>query len=315
MPKISVVMPTYNAGQYLREAIDSILGQTFEDFEFLIVDDNSTDNTLEIIGSYKDSRIKLINGPRRGLSAALNYGIDLSGGEYIARMDADDIALPLRFEKQVEFMDKHPKYGVCGVRAQHFSGKYELGLYGARHVERPGLIDQLVCSVVLHSAVMFRKETLLHYGLRYDEDYLTCEDQELWSRALRYTEFYNIQEPLMRRRKNLKGASTVKAKEGEESFAKIKLSILSYLFPSATFNKENLDEHIAEIIEVFMRNEPREKTDDIIKLLNMKASVITPPPGFKSKYVMPVVNVLLPKSSARRELIRRIYYKLRGGKL
>ena len=115
MPVVSVLMPTYNAEKYLKEAIDSILNQTFTDFEFLIIDDNSKDKTKKIIGKYNDKRIKLIKGPQKGLAAALNCGIKKAQGKYIARMDADDISLPARLEKQVNYLEAHPEITVLGM--------------------------------------------------------------------------------------------------------------------------------------------------------------------------------------------------------
>ena len=106
MPKISVIMPARNAEQYIREAIDSILGQTFADFEFLILDDGSTDATAEIVQCCRDERIRFCpNGCNMGVAATLNRGLALAGGEYIARMDADDISLPKRFEKQAAYLN------------------------------------------------------------------------------------------------------------------------------------------------------------------------------------------------------------------
>ena len=107
-PLVSVVMPVYNAQKYLNKAIDSILAQTYKDFEFIIINDGSTDNSLQIIKKYqkKDKRIIVKNKKNKGIVAALNDGIKLSRGKYLARMDADDISLPSRFEVQVNFMEK-----------------------------------------------------------------------------------------------------------------------------------------------------------------------------------------------------------------
>jgi glycosyltransferase involved in cell wall biosynthesis len=118
MPRISVVMSVYNGEKYLRQAIESILQQTYTDFEFIIIDDGSTDSSREIIQSYDDKRIRLvINEQNIGLTKSLNKGIRLAKGEFIARMDADDISLPQRFEKQVAYLDSHPEVGVLGTYA------------------------------------------------------------------------------------------------------------------------------------------------------------------------------------------------------
>ncbi|HAS7841575.1 TPA: glycosyltransferase family 2 protein, partial [Vibrio cholerae] len=121
-PKISVVMSVYNGEKYLGEAIDSILKQTFSDFEFIIINDGSTDKTLEIIKSYmkKDDRIVLVSRENKGLIVSLNEGLDLAKGQYIARMDADDISIKSRFEKQIEFLDSNPDIGVCGTWVEVF---------------------------------------------------------------------------------------------------------------------------------------------------------------------------------------------------
>ena len=114
VPKVTVLMPVYNGEKYLEEAIDSVLAQTLPDFEFLIIDDGSTDKTPQILKSYTDTRLRLFHQNNRGLTRSLNKGIQFSGGEYVARMDADDIALPERLEKQVKFLDEHPEIGVVG---------------------------------------------------------------------------------------------------------------------------------------------------------------------------------------------------------
>ena len=119
--KMSVIMPVYNGEKYLKEAIDSILNQTFSDFEFIIVNDCSSDNTEDIIKSYKDNRIVYLkNEENSGVATTLNRGLDIAKGEYIARMDADDISLPKRFEKQVDFMDKNKNCIICGSNTELF---------------------------------------------------------------------------------------------------------------------------------------------------------------------------------------------------
>ena len=116
MPEITVLMPVYNGEKYLRPAIESILNQTFSDFEFLIINDGSTDNSESIILSYKDERIRYVkNENNLKLIKTLNKGIDLARGKYIARMDADDISLPTRLEREIEYMESHPECGLVSV--------------------------------------------------------------------------------------------------------------------------------------------------------------------------------------------------------
>ncbi len=125
-PIISVVMSVYNGDKYLREEIESILNQTFKDFEFIIVNDGSTDKSLEIIKSYNDPRIVIIDQENTGLAKALNNGINIAKGRYIARMDQDDISNPERFEKQIEFLENLSEYVAIGSWSNHISehGEY-----------------------------------------------------------------------------------------------------------------------------------------------------------------------------------------------
>ncbi|MBA7555263.1 Undecaprenyl-phosphate 4-deoxy-4-formamido-L-arabinose transferase [subsurface metagenome] len=113
-PYISVIMPCYNGAQYLREAIESILNQTFHDFEFVIINDGSTDASQEIIDSFNDDRMLVIQQKNMGITKSLNKGLEMARGEYIARQDADDISFPDRFEKQVAYLDAHPEVAVLG---------------------------------------------------------------------------------------------------------------------------------------------------------------------------------------------------------
>ena len=177
-------MPVYNGELYLRETMESILGQTFSDFEFLIVDDGSTDGTAQIIDSYRDERIRVLKNPTRlKLSGALNRGLDEARGEYIARMDADDISLPHRLESQVTFMDARPDIGLCGAWVKMF-GSRKTTLYrapvGYEHIRAKALFD----NPFVHPTVMFRKALFDRYKLRYDGSYYPTEDYELWARAV-----------------------------------------------------------------------------------------------------------------------------------
>lgn len=195
-PRISVILPAYNAAQYIEQAIESILNQTFADFELIILNDGSTDNTPEIIKRYADADKRIVfvdNKVNQGLIAVLNQGLDMARGEFIARMDSDDISLPQRFEKQVAYLEAHPDVGVLGTLIQGF-GKFNL----------PGIqipvvtaLDLLKDSYVAHPSVMIRKSILDKYNLRYNPDYKHCEDLELWARMIFLTKIHNIMEVLL----------------------------------------------------------------------------------------------------------------------
>lgn len=197
-PKISVLLPVYNGGEYLQTAIDSILNQTFSDFEFIIINDASTDDSEKVILSNTDSRIVYIkNEQNLGLIKTLNKGLDLCKGEYIARMDQDDIANPTRFEKQNTVLDHNLEIGVCGTWFTLFGTRENSVVKHPEYHEQIKIATLGYCAIG-HPTVMLRKTAL--QNLRYDEDYQAVEDYEFWSRLVRITQFYNIQESLLQYR-------------------------------------------------------------------------------------------------------------------
>lgn len=200
-PKVTVLMPVYNAEKYVGEAINSILNQTFIDFEFLIINDGSTDNSLDVIKSFDDLRIKLINNEMNlGISPTLNKGIDIAQGDYLARMDADDISLSIRLEKQVEFMDSHQHIGICGSWVQTFdkSGDQSIWKYPQTHEELLFLLLFNTCFA--HPSVCIRKQVFLDSKLRYRQEFVPAEDYYLWAELASITQFFNLQEVLLRYR-------------------------------------------------------------------------------------------------------------------
>ena len=177
-PKVSVIMSVYNGEKYLREAIDSILNQTFKDFEFLIINDGSTDSSREIILSYDDPRIRLIDNKKNiGLTRSLNKGIQLARGEYIARQDADDISLPERFMKQVKYLDGHRNVGLlgCGV-AVIDERNAEVKRWEIKRDNQYALINSIA-----HGSVMIRAHCLKEVG-GYRKELKYVQDKDLWYR-------------------------------------------------------------------------------------------------------------------------------------
>jgi glycosyltransferase involved in cell wall biosynthesis len=196
-PRVSVLMSAYNAEKYIAEAIDSILSQTFSDFEFIIINDGSTDTTAEIVRSYADPRIVFVdNKENQRVSVCMNQGMDICRGEYIARMDADDFSLPERFEKQVRFLDANPEIGVLGTN-YHIFGAVERTV---KQKERIGCADILMGWQIWQPTAMLRKSVFDKYDLRYSPEFPPAEDYELWSRAARYTQIANLPEVLLRYR-------------------------------------------------------------------------------------------------------------------
>lgn len=216
-------MPVHNGEKYLRPAMESILGQTFTDFEFIIINDGSTDSTESIINSYEDDRIVLIkNKEKIGVSKSLNKAVEISKGEYIARMDADDISLPGRLEKQLIFLENHEEIGVLGSNACliNSEGK-EIGKY--IRPESPQLIKwtALFSNPMIHPSIMARAHILKEN--KYDESFKNGQDYELWSRLIftKNISFTNLNEPLIRYR--IHGSSVTKKIESEN---KIPISVL-----------------------------------------------------------------------------------------
>ena len=221
-------MPVYNGEKYLREALESILNQTFKDFELIILNDCSTDRSEDIVRSYSDARIVYIkNECNLGLIKTLNRGFDLAKGELIARMDQDDISLPSRFERQVAVFRDYPQIGVCGTCFTLFGQETEEKTI--IHPEKPAEIKISLLSgcYIGHPTVMLRKKSI--QGLRYDDDYQAGEDYEFWTRLSRITELYNIQESLLRYRWHQTNMSILQNTAQSENSNKIIGNQLSYV--------------------------------------------------------------------------------------
>jgi len=182
MPKISVIMGVYNTEKYLKEAIESILSQSLQDFEFIICDDGSLDGSVSIINDYmkKDPRIILIrNDKNRGLAASLNRCLEVASGEYIARMDSDDISVEDRFMKQANFLDLHPEYAIIGGGISLFDHK---GIYGHRYGKEDFSKEQVfIGNFFIHPTVMMRRSVLIDVGgYTVDKHTYRTEDYDLW---------------------------------------------------------------------------------------------------------------------------------------
>lgn len=198
MPKVSVVMPVFNAESYVNEAIDSILSQTFVDFEFIIINDCSTDLSHQIIKSYKDDRIKIINNEKNlGVCASLNKALRECTGEFIARMDSDDVAYCDRLEKQVKFLENNKQIVVLGTSIEFIGQKKGMKKFDNKNLE----IQSLFNNFIVHPTVMMRSEFFKSNKLCYNEDFSKLEDYELWDRVLeKKGKFYILEEPLLKYR-------------------------------------------------------------------------------------------------------------------
>jgi len=201
-PIVSVVMAVYNGESYLAQAVDSILNQSFTDFEFIVVNDGSTDRTAEILAQYRDHRIQVLVQTNRGLAGSLNRGIRESSGEYIARMDADDISEPDRLKRQVEFLDSYPEYVLVGTNATVMTENGVL-LYNMDGPQQDGELRKTLMngyvSPFVHGSVMFRKSAAMSCGL-YNGKMTTAQDLLLWKQLIKIGRMANLPDVLFRYR-------------------------------------------------------------------------------------------------------------------
>jgi glycosyltransferase involved in cell wall biosynthesis len=225
-PAITVLMPAYNAGKYIAEAIRSVLAQSFVDFELLIIDDGSTDDTVIEINKFKDNRIRLIQCEHKGVALTLNSGLSLAVGDYIARFDADDVCYPERLSVQHEFMQAHPDYILIGseedyidVNSQYiFTSKYT-----AYSDEEIRSLPSSVCPFS-HVSVMYRRQDVLDAGA-YDNNAHTFEDHLLWLKLIQKGKVCNLRHPLVKYRFNPESI-TIDEKWRGKAFIELKYACL-----------------------------------------------------------------------------------------
>jgi len=200
-PTVSVIMTTYNASKYVGEAIESILHQSFRDWELIIVDDGSTDSTRNIVGAYQDPRIRFEPRPHKGRAKALNEAVSLARGRYVANMDADDVALPYRLELEVDFLRKNKDYGLVGTaKPILFNGPGKV----TKMLSRPESDSELrralkTYNPFFHSAVMYRREAWRAVG-GYNEEIPCLIDYEFWIRIASRYKVRNLPVPLAKKR-------------------------------------------------------------------------------------------------------------------
>lgn len=239
MPQVSVIMPVYNGEKYLAEAIDSILGQTFEDFELLIVDDGSTDGSAEIIRSYEtqDRRIRFLQlDQNSGQGPALNAGLATATGSFITNMDCDDISLPLRLEKQVRFLQTHPHIGAAGVCAQAKSEDFTTTLFEFNVPQEHALIafNLMFGASFVGATAALRSEFIREIG-GYSKERRTSPDLDLFCRLLRHTSirFANLPEYLYLYRRHDSAIGVGRKGEQSAGEREIRRRLLRHLWGEA----------------------------------------------------------------------------------
>ena len=215
-PKVSIIMSVYNGEEFLHDSVESILSQTFTDFEFIIIDDKSTDKTSDILKGYsfKDPRIKIITNEKNlGLTKSLNIGIKESSGEYIARMDADDISYPERLQKQFDFMENNLDYGVVGAWAKVIDNKGNIvDNFEYEETDKEIKTSLIKWNSIIHPLVLIRKDILSKVN-GYDESFKYAQDYDLWLRLSKETKFVNLPEYLLYYRISNKSITRSKNKE------------------------------------------------------------------------------------------------------
>ena len=258
MAKVTVLMPTYNVAPWVEEAIRSVLRQTYRDFELLVVDDASTDNTLEVVRTIDDPRIRIASFPDNvGLSENLNRGLDFIDTEYFARMDGDDIALPHWLQSEIDYLDAHPEVGVCGGCGQRFGTSQSLIRFPEQH-------DDIAANMLFECTIIVptvRMSVVREHGLRYRKDAFPAEDYRFWADCLRVTRLHNIPDTLFLYRMHPTQICTSRREEQQGKVAAVRLFMLEWL--SADFT----DKEKHYFLDVFVPCKVNSRKD----ITNLKA--------------------------------------------
>ena len=207
VPTISVILPVFNGERWIAESLCSLKKQTFQDFEIILIDDGCTDNTVAIATGMGLSSLRVIQGPQQGLGAALACGVLMSRSLYVARQDQDDLSEPLRFEKQVTYMNRHVKCVIVGSWAQIIDEQgTKIGMLKVPKGNRSIKLALNLDSPFVHTSVLLRRDSVISAGNYFsDNTKVFAEDFDLWSRMASEGDFHNIQNPLVSYRKNPSG--------------------------------------------------------------------------------------------------------------
>lgn len=262
MPRVTVLMPTYNVAPWVEEAIRSVLKQTYSDFELLVVDDGSTDDTLEHVRAINDSRIRIAAFPDNvGLADNLNRGLDLIETELVARMDGDDIAEPEWLETGIKVLDSHPDIDICSFGFQFFGTKTSLVRFPEHHEDSKAQM-LFGCTVIVP---VMRRKVFTENDLRYRTDTFPAEDYSLWARAYRVAKVYNVQRTLFHYRTHATQISTARRQAQIEKSNEVRLQMLEWLSPDFT------DKEKQYFLEYFVpcKIEKQEDIDELRRFANL----------------------------------------------
>lgn len=279
-PKVSVIMSAYNSEMFIKKSIESILNQSEKDFEFIIIDDASTDRTREIIQTFTDQRIvKIFNNENKGLTVNLNHCLHIARGKYIARMDADDISLPQRLNIEAKFLDANEDVYLISSSYREFGKRF-----GTNRIEMPFeemRYQFLLGSILPHPGFMFRKELVQKYKFYYNENYKYAQDYDFQFRVSQNFKEYCIPEVLFRYRISEKQISNEKVIEQKKCVLEIRKDIFKYykipysnieitaLNEFAYHKKLNLKEKFALMI-LLLKIENRIKNEEGVEHIKTK---------------------------------------------
>ena len=250
-PLVSILMPVYKTAPYLRDAMDSMLLQTFTDFELIVLDDCSPDDAAAIMDTYSDPRIVRYKGEKNaGLSNVLNVGIGLARGKYIARMDSDDISLPNRLQVQVDYLETHPEIDLVSVGMRLFGAKEEVWI---RELNPEKVkINALFHSPILHASSVWRNDSFENQGLRFRQERVPAEDYDLWTRALvKGLKLVNLPDVLYKYRMHPSQA-TVQADKTSAKSREVQQEYLRLALPS--LSQKNREAFPEKLCSVFFAN-------------------------------------------------------------
>lgn len=229
--KVSIIIPLYNSEKYISDSLESLLNQTYSNIEILIFNDGSTDRSKEIVESYKDNRIKFINYKKNeGYLKRLNEGIDIADGEFIARMDSDDIAHAERIETQIKFFNSNPEYSFCCTNIEVFDNNMNIQPSWMKPLNGKYLKYSLLFSNnICHPSVMIRKSLFNKFDLKYNSKYYSAEDYELWTRIAKITNLGFIENKLLNYRVHENNISITKRDVQQKLVKKIVINELAKL--------------------------------------------------------------------------------------
>ncbi|MCJ8166336.1 glycosyltransferase family 2 protein [Pontibacter sp. E15-1] len=272
MPKVSVFIPVYNGGKFIAKTLEAVLQQTFQDFEIIVVNDGSTDNTLDVLATFDDDRIKIFsNFENKGLTFTRNRGLELANGEYLAINDCDDISHPNRLRTQVDFLDKNKSVGIVGTSARRIvNGQFKYIWSYVTSFE--GIKCRLFWgNAIINPTAMFRMDYIKANNLRYDDRFSAGEDYDLFERAVHLFEVRNLSDVLLDY--NIHGQNATitmskvmheKANEiGIRQLTKLGLQlserenilhkrILNYEFNNNEYDLKELEFHLRNIVDANM---------------------------------------------------------------